>query len=207
MIDFADAFARLPLVAILRGVTPDAVEGVGEALVEAGFTLIEVPLNSPDPLASIALLSERFGERALVGAGTVTDPAQVEEVKAAGGELVVSPNTNFEVISAAADRGMIAMPGFFTPSEAFDALEAGATALKLFPADGASPAMLKAQRAVLPREVAILPVGGIQPDTMQPWLAAGANGFGLGSGLYVPGQSAAATLEKARAYVAGLASR
>lgn len=193
-----------PLIAILRGVHPDEAEAVAGAAYEGGIRIMEVPLNSPDPLRSIELLAKSFGERALVGAGTVLDPADVGRVEEAGGRLIVSPDTNPDVISATAAAGMVSCPAFFTPSEAFTALRAGATALKLFPAEGAAPAVLKAQLAVLPKGVTVLIVGGVKPDNMQPWLDAGARGFGLGSGLYRPGQSAADTLEKGRAYVAGV---
>jgi len=193
-----------PLVAILRGVKPDEAEAMGDAVFDAGIRIIEVPLNSPDPLNSIEKLAAKFGDRALVGAGTVFTPANVEDVQAVGGRLIVCPHVNAAVIRAAAAAGMVSSPGYFTPTEAFAALDAGATALKLFPAEGASPAVLKAQLAVIPRDVPIFAVGGISPDNMQPWLDAGASGFGLGSGLYKPGQSAAETAEKARAYVAGL---
>jgi 2-dehydro-3-deoxyphosphogalactonate aldolase len=193
-----------PLVAILRGVTPDDAEAIGDALFGAGIRIIEVPLNSPDPLKSIEKLAAAFSDRALVGGGTVLRVGDVANVRASGGRLIVSPSTNRDVVAAAASEGLVSMPGYFTPSEAFAALDAGATALKLFPAEGASPAVLKAQRAVIPREVPIFVVGGIKPDNMQPWLDAGASGFGLGGGLYQPGQSAAETAQKARAYVAGL---
>ena len=193
-----------PLVAIIRGVTPDEVEAIGDAIQEGGIRLIEVPLNSPEPLKSIERLAKRFGEDMLVGAGTVLEPTDVGQVWDAGGRLIVSPDTNVEVIAATAAVGLVSSPGYFTPSEAFTAIRAGATALKLFPAEAASPAVLKAQLAVIPRDVPILPVGGIKPDNMRPWLDAGATGFGLGGGLYQPGQSAADTLGKARAYVAGL---
>ena len=196
--------AECPLVAIIRGVTPDEVEEIGEAIWGAGIRIVEVPLNSPDPLDSIARLARRLGDRALVGAGTVLDATQVAEVKAAGGRLVVSPNSHAPVIEATAAAGMISLPGYFTPSEAFEAIRAGATGLKLFPAEGASPAVLKGQKAVLPRHVPVLVVGGIAPDTMRPWIEAGAQGFGLGSGLYKPGRSAAETAECARAYVEGV---
>jgi len=192
------------LIAIIRGVTPGEVEAIGEAVFDAGMRIIEVPLNSPDPLASIARLAAMFGARALVGGGTVLQPDQVTEVKSAGGQLIVSPNTNVEVIEEAVNAGLVSVPGYFTPSDAFDALEAGATAIKLFPAEGASPAMLKAQRAVLPKDLPVIVVGGIHPGNMQPWVDAGANGFGLGSALYRPGQSASETAEKARAFVDGL---
>ena len=193
-----------PLVAIIRGVLPEEAEAIGEAIYEGGIRIIEVPMNSPEPLKSIELLATSFGEHALVGAGTVVDPVDVARVRDAGGRLIVAPNTDVGVISAAASADMVSNPGYFTPSEAFAALEAGATALKLFPAEGATPSVLKAQLAVLPKDVTVLIVGGIKPDNMRPWLDAGAKGFGLGSGLYKPGQSSGDTLERARAYVAGL---
>jgi 2-dehydro-3-deoxyphosphogalactonate aldolase len=192
-----------PLIAIIRGVTPDEAEDIGAALIEAGIRMIEVPLNSPEPLESIKTLAARFGDHALIGGGTVLKGGQVANVRAAGGQLIVSPNTNIDVIAAAASEGMISIPGYFTPSEAFRALAAGATGLKLFPAEAASPSVLKAQLAVIPKDVPIFVVGGVSPDNMQPWVDAGASGFGLGSGLYKPGQSAEETLRKARAYVAG----
>jgi len=193
-----------PLVAIIRGVTPDDVEAIGDAIYEGGIRIIEVPLNSPEPLKSIELLASRFGERMLVGAGTVLNAYQVADVKSAGGRIIVSPNANLAVVSATAAAGLVGSPGFFTPTEAFAAIDAGATALKLFPAEAASPAVLKAQLAVLPKDIPLMVVGGVKPDNMRPWLDAGAAGFGLGGGLYQPGQTAAVTLEKARAYVAGV---
>ncbi len=192
------------LVAIIRGVTPGEAEAIGEAIFEAGIRIIEVPLNSPDPLASIERLARRFGDGALIGAGTVLEASDVARVNDAGGRVIVSPNTFAPVIEAAAAAGLVSLPGFFTPSEAFTALRAGATGLKLFPAEGAAPAMVKAQRAVLPKDVPLLVVGGVSPGNMRPWLDAGAQGFGLGSGLYKPGQSAQETAAKARAYVEGL---
>lgn len=196
--------AICPLVAILRGVAPGEAEAIGEAVLAAGIRIVEVPLNSPDPLRSIETLARRFGEEALVGAGTVLDPADVGRVRDAGGGLIVSPNTFAPVIEAAAAAGLVSLPGFFTPSEAFAALRAGASGLKLFPAEAAAPAVVRAQRAVLPREVPLLVVGGVAPDNMGPWREEGADGFGLGSGLYKPGQSAAETAAKARAYVEGI---
>ena len=193
-----------PLVAIIRGVTPDEAQTMGEAIVEAGIRIIEVPLNSPDPLQSIETLAKRFGDEVLVGAGTVLDPADVGRVWDAGGRLIVSPNIDFDVIAATAAIDLVSCPGYFTPSEALAAIQTGATALKLFPAEAATPAVLRAQRAVLPKDVPILVVGGVKPDVMRPWIDAGATGFGLGGGLYQPGQSSQDTLEKARAYVAGL---
>ncbi|HEX8241369.1 MAG TPA: 2-dehydro-3-deoxy-6-phosphogalactonate aldolase [Allosphingosinicella sp.] len=196
--------AECPLVAIIRGVKPDEAEAIGEAIFAAGIRMIEVPLNSPDPLASIERLARAFGDRALIGAGTVLDPADVARVRDSGGRIIVSPNTFPPVIEASAAATLVSLPGFFTPSEAFRALRAGATGLKLFPAEGASPAVVKAQRAVLPKDLPVLVVGGIGPGNMQPWIEAGADGFGLGSGLYKPGQSSQETGAKARAYVEGL---
>jgi len=193
-----------PLVAIVRGITPDEAEAIGEAAQAGGIRIIEVPLNSPDPLKSIERLAKRFGDSMLVGAGTVLNAMQVGDVKDAGGRIIVSPDTNVDVIAATVQAGLVSSPGYFTPSEALTAVRAGAHVLKLFPAEAASPAVLKAQLAVVPRNLPVLAVGGIKPDNMRPWLEAGATGFGLGSGLYKPGQSAAETLEKARAYVAGL---
>ena len=198
---FAKAFAACPLVAILRGLTPAEAIPVTDALVEAGFTLIEVPLNSPDPYDSIAAIAAHVGDKAIVGAGTVLTTEQVDRVKAAGGTLIVSPNTDVEVIAHSVAQGLISLPGYFTPSEAFAALKAGAHGLKLFPADGTTPAMLKAQRAVLPRDLPVLAVGGITPDTMAQWVAAGANGFGLGSNLYRVGKPAAEIAADAQRFV------
>lgn len=203
---FDEAFARFPLIAILRGVRPDEVEAIGEELVAAGFTILEVPLNSPEPLESIARLSRSLAGRAVVGAGTVLRVEDVEAVVQAGGTLIISPNANPRVIAAAAERGLVALPGIATPTEAFAALEAGAAALKLFPAEQATPAVLKAMRAVLPKDTRLLPVGGIAPDNMGPWTAAGAAGFGLGSALFKPGMSAAEVGQQARAFAAAIAS-
>jgi 2-dehydro-3-deoxyphosphogalactonate aldolase len=185
--EFDAAFERLPLIAILRGVQPTEVEAIGDALVDAGFTLIEVPLNSPDPLDSIARLAKRLAGRAVIGAGTVLAEAQVAAVRAAGGTMIISPNANPGVIAASAAAGLVSLPGIATPSESFAAIEAGANALKLFPAEGASPVVLKAMRAVLPPTMRVLPVGGISPDNMTAWHKAGAAGFGIGSALYSPG--------------------
>ncbi len=201
---FDDAFAKCPLIAILRGVKPDEVEAIGEALVEAGFTILEVPMNSPEPLDSIARLARRFEGRAVVGAGTVLKIEDVEAVGAAGGTLIIAPNANVGVIAAAAERGYVALPGIATPTEAFAALEAGAAALKLFPAEAASPAVLKAMRAILPKDTRMLPVGGIVPEIMAEWRKAGAAGFGLGSALYAPGMTAADVGARAAAFIAAL---
>lgn len=200
MIDLSTALAQLPLVAILRGIRPDEIEGAADVLVEAGFRLIEVPLNSPDPLASIEKLARRVGDSAIVGAGTVLTRAQVAEVQDAGGAMIVSPNTDLAVIAESAKRGLVSLPGYFTPSEAFAALAAGASGLKLFPAEAASPAVVKAQRAVLPKDVPLLAVGGIAPDNMTPWRQAGADGFGLGSALYKAGLTTPEIAANARAF-------
>jgi len=202
--EFDAAFARCPLVAILRGVKPDEVEAIGDELVAAGFTLIEVPMNSPEPLDSIARLAKRFTGRAVIGAGTVLRVEQVQQVIDAGGTMIISPNANLDVIRASAAAGLVSLPGIATPTEAFGALEAGATALKLFPAEAASPVVLKAMRAVLPKEARVLPVGGIAPDNMGPWTDAGAAGFGLGSALYKVGLTAEQVGANARAFVAAL---
>jgi 2-dehydro-3-deoxyphosphogalactonate aldolase len=202
--EFDAAFRRCPLIAILRGVAPDEVVRIGEALVEAGFSLIEVPLNSPDPLDSLARLARAFAGRAVVGAGTVLRETDVAAVQTAGGTMIISPNVNVDVIAATASAGLVSMPGVATPSEAFAALEAGASALKLFPAEGASPAVLKAMRAVLPHGVRVLPVGGITPDSLATWLSAGAAGFGLGSALYTPGLAAGEVAVRARTFIAAL---
>jgi 2-dehydro-3-deoxyphosphogalactonate aldolase len=198
---FAAAMQHLPLVAILRGLTPSEAADVGDAIVEAGFRLLEVPLNSPQPLDSIALLRRRFPD-ALVGAGTVLDAQQVREVHAAGGELIVAPNFSAEVVAEAARLGLVSLPGVMTPTEAFGALAAGASGLKLFPAELASPAVVKALLAVLPKGTPLMPVGGITPGNMGDWLAAGAAGFGIGSALYKPGKSPAAVREDAQRFVA-----
>ena len=198
---FRRKIAENPLVAILRGVKPDEIVAIGDALVEAGIGIIEVPLNSPDPLRSIETLARHVGDGILVGAGTVLTVGQVGDVARAGGRIIVSPSTDFDVIAATAAEGLVSAPGFFTPSEAFLALKAGAHALKLFPAEAASPAVLRAQRAVLPKDVPLLVVGGVTPDSVGVWLEAGANGFGLGSALYRPGQSAQQVSAQARAFV------
>lgn len=203
---FDAAVLRCPLVAILRGVTPSEVVDVGEALVDAGFSLIEVPLNSPDPLESVARLAQAFAGRVVIGAGTVLEEQEVEAVQAAGGTMIVSPNANIDVIARTARAGLASLPGIDTASEAFAALRAGATALKLFPAEGASPAVLKAMRAVLPAGVRVFPVGGITPDNLSGWLKAGAAGFGLGSALYTPGSTPEQVSLRARQFVAALAA-
>lgn len=198
----ARALAALPLVAILRGLRPEEAVEIGESLFDAGFRLIEVPLNSPDPFKSIALLAERFGEEAVIGAGTVLEPAAVARLEAAGGELVVMPHSAAAVIKAAKAMGLACLPGVVTPTEAFAALANGADALKLFPAEILPPVAVKAMLAVLPKGTGLFPVGGIEPASMAPYVAAGAKGFGLGSALYKPGMSPAEAGERAQAFVA-----
>ena len=198
---FATAMRQLPLVAILRGLSPAEAEAVGDAVTSTGFRLLEVPLNSPQPLDSIASMRRRFPD-ALVGAGTVLTVQQVREVHAAGGELIVSPNFDAAVVAESARLGMVSLPGVMTPTEAFGALAAGASGLKLFPAELASPAVVKALLAVLPTGTPLMPVGGITPANMQAWRDAGAAGFGIGSALYKPGKSAAAVREDAKKFIA-----
>jgi 2-dehydro-3-deoxyphosphogalactonate aldolase len=193
--------AELPLIAILRGITPDEVIPVATAIHEAGFRCIEVPLNSPDPLTSIGALAAHFGESALIGAGTVLTAADVERVAAAGGRIIISPNCDVAVIAATKAAGLQSLPAYFTPSEAFRAIDAGADALKLFPAEAAGPAALKAVRAVLPMGFPLIPVGGIDQASMAAYRAAGAAGFGIGSTLYAPGRSVDDVSQRARALV------
>jgi len=202
--DFQTYLAECPLVAIIRGVTPADAEAIAGAIYDGGIRIIEVPLNSPEPFDSIRIIAGRFGDRVLVGAGTVLDPADVARVAQAGGRLIVSPNTNTEVIGATVAAGLVSSPGYFTPSEAFEAIRAGAHAIKLFPAEAASPAVVKSQRAVLPKDVPLIVVGGVTPESIPGWTAAGADGFGLGGGLYKAGQDPQTTLEKARAFVAAV---
>lgn len=197
---FRTAMRELPLVAILRGIKPVEVPAIGDALVEAGFRLIEVPLNSPQPLDSIAELRKRFPD-AVIGAGTVLTVAEARDVASAGGELVVAPNFDREVVEETVRLGMGSLPGILTPTEAFAAQKAGAHGLKLFPAELASPAVVKAMLAVLPRGTPLIPVGGIGADNMEAWRAAGAAGFGLGSSLYKPGDDAATVRAKAASIV------
>jgi 2-dehydro-3-deoxyphosphogalactonate aldolase len=195
---FDTALRTLPLIAILRGIKPLEAEAVAAALHAAGFRLIEIPLNSPDPFDSIARVKRALPSDALVGAGTVLRTADVERVKAAGGELIVMPHADRAVIGAAKAAGLVCVPGVATPTEAFAALDAGADALKLFPAELISPPVMKALRAVLPKALPLCPVGGITPDAMAGYVRAGANGFGLGSALYTPGASADHVAERAR---------
>lgn len=197
------ALKQLPLVAILRGVQPEEVEAIADALYAEGFRVIEVPLNSPHALDSIARLARRMPADAVVGAGTVLSVQAVVDVAAAGGKVIVMPHADVEVIRAAKARGLYCVPGAATPTEAFAAVHAGADAVKLFPAELVTPTIVKAMRAVLPKELRLLPVGGITPDNMTPYVKAGAAGFGLGSALYSPGLTAAEVGQRARAFVQG----
>ena len=196
-----DRLDALPLVAILRGLTPEEAVEVGEALLGAGFTCLEVPLNSPRPLESIRLLREALGDRALVGAGTVLTPEAVREVVGAGGQIIISPNADADVIGETVAAGALSMPGVFTATEAFAALKAGAQVLKLFPSEIAGPAGLKALRAVLPSGQRLYAVGGVTPETLAHWHSAGASGFGIGGALFKPGMTAADVGARARAFV------
>jgi len=196
---FESCLRRMPLIAILRGVTPEESVSVGQALLDAGFTLIEVPLNSPEPLASIEALAQAFPE-ALIGAGTVLAPDDVPRVAGAGGQLIVAPNFDPEVVREAVRCGLACLPGVMTPTEAFAALRVGATALKVFPAELIGPAGIKALRAVLPPEARMLPVGGITPESLLAYGNAGAAGFGIGSALYRPGMTATEVATRARAF-------
>lgn len=190
------------IIAILRGVTPDEVVPIAQEIVKAGITKIEVPLNSPDAVESIRRLVEQNAGRALIGAGTVLTVADVEAVHAVGGMLIVSPNCDPEVIARTAALGMESWPGVFTPTEAFAALKAGATGLKLFPGNMAGPGGMKAMRAVLPKSTQVYAVGGAGPENFDQWVDASADGFGIGSAIYKPGMSAADVRAKADAIVA-----
>lgn len=196
--------ARCPLIAILRGVRPEEAGAIGAALEAAGIAIVEVPLNSPRPIDSIALLARDFGARMLVGAGTVTTEAEVAAVAEAGGRLLVTPHADPSLVLAAKACGMLAVPGFFTPAEAFALLAAGADGLKLFPAEAANPAVLRALRAVLPEGTMILPVGGMDGRSIPAWRAAGAAGFGIGSAIYRPGDTAETVAATARKLLAAL---
>jgi 2-dehydro-3-deoxyphosphogalactonate aldolase len=199
----ADALlAELPLVAILRGVTPGRIEGVADTLFAAGIRAIEVPLNSPEPFKSIETLAKKFGDRCLCGAGTVLTPADVDRVAAAGGRLLVTPNTNPAVIARGVEKAMTVMPGFYTPSEGFAAVAAGSRYLKLFPASSGGISHLQAMLAVLPKNVPVYAVGGVGAGNMVEWKKAGAAGFGLGSDLFKPGFTDAEIAERAKKCVA-----
>jgi 2-dehydro-3-deoxyphosphogalactonate aldolase len=197
---FRDYLSAFPLVAILRGLRPENAAAIGEALTEGGFRIIEVPLNSPAPLRSIEIMAKRLGPDVLVGAGTVLDPADVARVRDAGGRLIVMPHGDPAVIAGAVAAGLACTPGVATPTEAFAALNAGSAALKMFPAENLPPVVVRAWRAVLPKEALLLPVGGINPDNMEDYAVAGADGFGLGSALFSPAATAAEVRDNARRF-------
>lgn len=196
MISFRSSLQRAPLIAILRGITPEEAEPIGEALIEARFEILEVPLNSPAPLESIQRMTRAFGDSAMVGAGTVLRPEDVDAISEAGGRLIVMPHADAAIVRRAKAKGLACLPGFATATEAFQMIRAGADALKLFPAEGSSPLVLKAFRAVLPRDFPVIPVGGIDEKSFASWLTGGAAGFGIGSALYKPGDSPAAVRER-----------
>lgn len=198
--DFRTLLSEFPLVAILRGLAPDNAVAVGEALFEAGFRIIEVPLNSPQPFVSIERLATALPAGVMVGAGTVLDPHDVDRVRDAGGRLIVMPHSDPDVIGRARSLGLSCTPGVATPSEGFAALRAGADAIKLFPAEALPPLVVKAWRAVFPKDALFIPVGGIKPDNMKPFVDAGANGFGLGSALFTPGLPATGVGDNARRF-------
>jgi 2-dehydro-3-deoxyphosphogalactonate aldolase len=195
---------RCPLVAILRGVQPAEAESICSALESAGVCIVEVPLNSPSPLESISILSRTFSDRMLIGAGTLTEPSQVRDVAAAGGRLIVTPHADTSIVRIAKQAGLYAFPGFFNPTEAFALLQAGADAIKLFPAEVLGLPMLKALRAVLPKSAIVIPVGGVDANQVAPWMAAGALGLGVGSSLYKPGDDATTVERNAQALVAAV---
>jgi 2-dehydro-3-deoxyphosphogalactonate aldolase len=203
-LSLAEALAACPLIAILRGITPGEIIPVCDALLDAGFRAIEVPLNSPTPFESIAIAARHCGNRALVGAGTVLTAADVAAVAANGGRLIVMPHFDADVVRAAKTAALDVAPGVATPSEAFAAIRSGADALKLFPAEMISPAVVKSMRAVLPRSVPLIPVGGISAANIPAYRAAGAAAFGIGSSLYAPGRSPAEVAREARALVAAI---
>ncbi len=206
MLDLDAAIAKCPIIAILRGLTPDEAFDVGTALTDAGISIIEVPLNSPDPTRSIGRLAQRFGDTCLIGAGTVMSKADVAAVASVGGRLIVMPHGHPGVIAAARDAGLACVPGAATPTEGFAALAAGATALKLFPAEALPPIVVKAWRAVFPAAVKLIPVGGISSTNMADYLDAGAAGFGIGSSLYKPGKRASEIARDAKRLIEALES-
>lgn len=204
VVRFNEAFGACPLIAILRGVRPEEVVGIGEALLTAGFRIIEVPLNSPSPFESIGKLVERFGDAAVIGAGTVTQMAQVGPLAATGAGLAVSPHADPDVIRAARAAGLAAVPGALSPTEAFAAFHAGATALKLFPMEMIGASGVKAMRAVLPKELRLIAVGGVEARAMLQLAEAGCSGFGLGGALYRPGDTPERVAGKALCFIAAL---
>lgn len=201
---FEQCLNRMPLFAVLRGIKPEEAYDVGGALVDAGVTVLEVTLNSPDPYTSIETLAKSYSDTALIGAGTVTAPDEVAQVQSAGGEIIISPNTNLDVIKESKARDLISLPGCFTPSEAMAALQAGADGLKLFPAEALLPSAVKAIRAVLPKETKVFVVGGVNANNMEDYIKVGANGFGAGSSLYKPGKEISEIAISARAVTKNL---
>lgn len=202
MPELDDVLGQCPLIAILRGITPDEAVDVGQALFDAGLRVIEVPLNSPQPLKSIEKLAGKFGESCLIGAGTVMTPDDVIEVRDAGGELIVMPHSDAEVIEEAKAEGLVCLPGVATPTEGFSALTSGADGLKMFPGEAMPPKIVKAWRAVFPVAIKLMPVGGVSVENIPEYIAAGASGFGIGSSLYAPGRTASDVKARADALVA-----
>jgi 2-dehydro-3-deoxyphosphogalactonate aldolase len=196
-VDLSSWLRRCPVVAILRGIKPEEAESICAILEEAGIVIVEVPLNSPNALLSVSILSRVFGNRMLIGVGTLTDPKQVTEVAAAGGRLIVTPHADTTIVRAAKATGLFAVPGFFNPTEAFALLQAGADAIKLFPSEVLGIPMLKALRAVLPSNTIVIPVGGINAKNIALWMSAGALGVGAGSSIYKPGDTAVVVETKA----------
>jgi 2-dehydro-3-deoxyphosphogalactonate aldolase len=192
---------RCPIIAILRGIKPEEAESICDTLEKTGICIVEVPLNSPNALSSISILSRSFGSRMLIGAGTLTDPKQVAEVSAAGGRLIVTPHADTAIVRATKAANLLAVPGFFNPTEAFALLQAGADAIKLFPSEVLGVPMLKALQAVLPKNTIVIPVGGIDAEKIAPWMSAGALGFGAGSSIYKPGDTPEIVDAKARSLV------
>jgi 2-dehydro-3-deoxyphosphogalactonate aldolase len=203
-LDLDLALRNCPVIAILRGVQPTEVQSICTVLETVGIRIVEVPLNSPDALESVSILSRSFGGRILIGAGTLTDPSQVSQVAAAGGRLIVTPHADTEIVRAAKAAHLLAIPGFFNPTEAFALLQAGADAIKLFPAEVLGPPMLRALRAVLPKTAIVIPVGGIGGEQVAPWMAAGALGLGVGSSIYKPGDDARTVEGKAQVLMAAV---
>ena len=198
------ALTELPLIAILRGIKPEEATPVAKVLIDAGFRIIEVPLNSPNPIESIRRMVHELGDQALFGAGTVTDPDSIAAIKAAGGRVIISPNLNVDVVSLTKSSELISIPGIATPSEAFTAIAAGADALKLFPGEAIPPKVLKAIKVVLPHQTLLLPVGGINQGNMADYWQAGAAGFGIGSNLYAPGRKVEEIAHRAKELVAAI---
>lgn len=192
---------KMPLVAVLRHIKPEEAIEIGQVLIDAGFLCLEVPMNSPNPCESIRLMAEAFGDKALIGAGTVVTVEQVQQVADAGGKIIIMPHTDIDIVKQSKALGLTCVPGISTPSEAYAAINAGADAIKLFPAEGNPPAVLKAMRAILPKELPVIPTGGITPEKMADYMKVGATGFGLGSALYKPGDSADVVRKKANGFV------